>query len=375
MTKVKAFMVLFLTLVLVKFSFAQEKVDLESLKESLKQSIKKDLEENIKNALGFSVYLQAGYTYKLGNSQSQNIDLRPFDTAGNSINLDLAQLSFSKEASKDSVGYKVKTSMGETAKYIHSNGLGTNEFFDLTEAYVDYVADLGSGLKIRVGKFATFIGAEVIEAIDNPNFSRSLLFYYAIPFTHTGVMLGYPLSDKFNLNFYIVNGWDNTEDNNKSKTLGLSASYNPSETFSLTTNFIYGPEQPTNNRDNRFLVDLISTIKPMKNLSILLNADYGIEENIGLNGGDADWKGISAILKYEFNDNISLALRGEYFKDTDGVRTGVSQSVKEFTITPEFKLKSGLIVRPEYRHDWSSQNVFSSEKNQDTVAISFMYRW
>jgi hypothetical protein len=30
----------------------------------------------------------------------------------------------------------------------------------------------------------TYFGAEVIEAIDNPNYSRSFLFNYAIPFTH-----------------------------------------------------------------------------------------------------------------------------------------------------------------------------------------------
>ncbi|MCX7770184.1 MAG: porin [Proteobacteria bacterium] len=368
--------------VLVTISFAQEKVDVENLKESIKQSVKKDILNDVKNYLGLSLYVQASYTYNFENYQSQSNDLRVFDNKSNSFLIDLAQIIFAKDAEKGSVGYKIKASMGQTAKYIHSAGLGAaGEHFDLTEAYIDYIFDKGNGIKLRAGKFATFIGAEVIEAIDNPNFSRSLLFNYAIPFTHTGLMISYPLTDKLSTSLYLVNGWDNTEDNNKSKSFGLSFGYTPSEIFSLTTNLMYGPEQNNNNSDNRFLVDLISTIKPTKKLSFIINADYGNEKGIDPNGKDADWKGIAGIVKYDFNDTFGLALRGEYFKDTDGVRTGISQEVKEITVTPELRLSSGLIIRPEYRHDWSTKKAFNyvkgipTGKSQDTVAISFMYRW
>ena len=36
------------------------------------------------------------------------------------------------------------------------------------------------------GKFVTSAGAEVIESKDNWNYSRSLLFAYAIPYWHFG---------------------------------------------------------------------------------------------------------------------------------------------------------------------------------------------
>jgi hypothetical protein len=70
-------------------------------------------------------------------------------------------------------------------------------------------------------------------------------------------------------------------------------------------------------------------------------------------------------------------MRAEYFKDQDGVRTGTAQSLKEITITPEIRLVQGLIVRPEYRHDWSDERVFDSgnKKNQDTIALAVMYTW
>jgi maltoporin len=140
---------------------------------------------------------------------------------------------------------------------------------------------------------------------------------------------------------------------------------------------MYGPEQPSNNSNNRFLLDIVSTIAVAKNLSLILNVDYGTEEGQGLNGTDANWKGIAGIIKYDYSDKYGLAVRGEYFDDTDGVRTGTAQEVKEFTITAEIKLSSGLIIRPEYRHDWSTSNFFngSTKKSQDTIALGVMYKF
>ncbi len=123
--------------------------------------IKKSLEE-IKNYLGLSVYLEGGYTFNFRNPDSGTNEQRIFDQKANTFLLDLAQVQFSKDAPLGGVGYRLKVSAGETAKYIHAAGLGeTNDAFDLTEAYIDYAAPIGSGLKLRFGKFATYHSAEV----------------------------------------------------------------------------------------------------------------------------------------------------------------------------------------------------------------------
>lgn len=331
--------------------------------------------DSIKNALGMSLYLQAGYTYNFKNPDSQENELRVFDHKANSFTLDLAQLQFAKDAPVGGIGFKVKISAGETAKLIHSTGLGNADNpLDLTEAYISYLAPIGKGLRFDLGKFVTYHGAEVIEAKDNINYSRSLLFNYAIPFTHTGLKVCYTFSDAFNAGLHLVNGWDNTSDNNKGKTIGFNAGYTPMEQLSMVLNLMYGPEK-NNSSDNRFLFDWVGTFKPVKNMSFILNADYATEKNSGAK--DSKWSGLSGIAKYEFNDHYSLALRAEYFKDEDGVRTGTSQTLKEITLTPEIKLAQGIILRPEYRHDWSDKNVFASgsKKAQDTFALGVMYTW
>lgn len=338
--------------------------------------------EDIKNALGMSIYLQGGYTYNFADPTPEVNALRVFDQKANTILLDLAQLQFVKEPAVGGLGFKLKLSAGETAKYIHSNGLGdSNDPFDLTEAYISYTAPLGKGLRIDFGKFVTYHGAEVIEARDNPNYSRSLLFNYAIPFTHTGLKVSYPITDQVTASLHLVNGWDVTDDNNKGKTVGLSVGVTPLEQLSTTLNLMYGPEKPDNNHDQRLLLDWVGTVKPMKDLSFILNVDYATEQHSASDGGEAKWYGWAIIAKYDFSDWFGIAMRGEYFNDQDGVRTGTAQRAKEITFTPQFTVAKNLLVRPEYRHDWSNISVYPSstsgntKKSQDTIALGVMYTW
>ncbi len=239
----------------------------------------KTLVTEIKNYLGLSIYLQGGYTYNFRRPDSGINEQRIFDREDNSFLIDLAQIQFAKEAPVGGVGYKLKLSAGETAKFIHSAGLGQpGDEFDLTEAYIDYRAPLGSGLGLRFGKFATYHGAEVIEARDNYNYSRGFLFNFAVPFTHTGLMAEYTFSKALTANLYLVNGWDNTNDNNKGKTLGARFVVTPIEPFTMNFGFMYGPEQADNSSHNRFLFDWVAAFKATEKLTFMVNTDYAREE-------------------------------------------------------------------------------------------------
>ncbi len=367
--------------------------------------------DDLKKALGLSVYLQTGYTYNgdagaIGGEEEQN-DLRVFDHKANSFTLDLAQIVFQKDPAPGNVGYKLKLSAGETAKWIHSRGLsgaaldkpqsgeGTDSF-DVTEAYVSYTAAVGKGLRFDFGKYVTYHGAEVIEAIDNPNYSRSFLFNYAIPFTHTGVKVSYPFADTLTATFHVVNGWDNSTDNNKAKSYMLNLSYAPVEAISAVVNFMTGAEQDetlyaapapgltgSSSSNRRNLLDVVATIKPVKPLSIILNIDNGREQNVPAallpsgESGPAQWKGVAGIVKYDLSDMHSVAARGEVFNDKDGFRTGTAQRLKEVTLTWEIRLNGGLVLRPEYRHDSSDVASFDNgtKSSQNTLALGAMYRW
>ncbi len=75
--------------------------------------------DDLKKALGLSIYLQGGYMYNgnagtVGGESEQN-DFRVFDHKANSFTLDPAQIVFVKDPALGNAGYKLKLSAGETA--------------------------------------------------------------------------------------------------------------------------------------------------------------------------------------------------------------------------------------------------------------------
>ena len=346
--------------------------------------------DEMKKALGLSIYVQTGYTYNGNASSLTNVpgdpssenNLRGYDHKANSFGLDLAEIMFAKDPAESVIGYKVKVSAGETAKLIHATGLGTQptgtanpESFDITEAYISYTAPIGKGLRFDMGKMVTYVGAETVEAIDSPNYSRSFLFVFAEPTTHTGVKASYVFSDNVNASIHILNGWDNATDNNTGKCFGTSINVSVGDPFSAYINYMQGPESDNNNHDQRSLIDLVATIRPIKPFALILNYDNGKQDNSG--AASVKWSGISGIVKYDINDTYSISVRGESFDDKDGFRTGTAQKLTEVTVTPEIRLAGGLVVRPEYRHDSSDKQSFDNgtKKSQDTIALNAMYRW
>jgi hypothetical protein len=280
----------------------------------------------------------------------------------------MAELNFEKPISKDSpVGFRVDLDYGQDAKLIHANGLGNaNDEFDLEQAYVQifvpFTLPFMNELRFKIGKFATLHGAEVIESVDNWNFSRSYLFSYAIPFTHTGVRAYYKPFANLPVDAWIgiVNGWDNVVDNNRAKTLEGQLSYYPTDRLSFSVGGMFGPERANSNKDFRDVIDVVATYKVTDKLTLKANYDYGWERNgatalpasgttltyTGLADKDATWQGMAFYAKYDIYDWWSLAGRAEYFNDAQGVRTGVFVNnnginhlgLFEYTFTSEFQI-------------------------------------
>lgn len=322
-------------------------------------------------------------------------NLRVFDTEANAFTLQMAQLSIEKAASHESpIGFGVVLDYGQDAKLIHSNGLGNpGDEFDLQEAYgeimVPRTLPWAETLSLKAGKFVTLMGAEVIESMDNWNFSRSYLFGYAIPFTHTGLRAYYRPSAclPFDFTFGVVNGWDQVTDLNKAKSLEAQMNITPCDNLTLTVGGMYGAERADSDKDTRNLLDVILTYQPTERLTLKANYDYGWEENgtsafAGyMDQKDASWDGLALYAKYDLYDWWSLAGRAEVFHDRNGVRTGFLTDpampindlyLFEYTLTSEWRLFEHMICRLEYRYDKASGQAFTKDKgtanNQSTIA-------
>jgi hypothetical protein len=199
-------------------------------------------------------FTSASISYNANVPDSRKNQMRVFDTDDNSFKIDVIELSLQKLAvNPGDVGFCFHLTAGSSvAKVARSSGLDIGDL-DFHQMYVRHIANAGRGLTMDVGKFVTPLGYEIIEGYDgyNDNATHSFLFGYAIPFTHTGVRMAYPFSDAVAGTIMVVNGWDNSIDNNRSKSIGGQLAVTPAAGLSMYANYIYGPEQNDNNSNNR----------------------------------------------------------------------------------------------------------------------------
>jgi hypothetical protein len=68
-------------------------------------------------------------------------------------------------------------------------------------------------------------------------------------------------------------------------------------------------------------------------------------------------RGIGAYARYQFTGATALGVRYERLDD-EGLFGGIDQVLHEATVTAEYKLADGFLVRAEYRRDWSNELFF-----------------
>jgi hypothetical protein len=286
---------------------------------------------------------------------------RAFDGPSQQLSLNMIELIFDKppDANNSRLGYHLAFGFGNAMNVVNGTDPGGLAFAQyIKEGYLSYLAPVGKGLDIDFGKFVTQHGAEVIESKDNWNYSRGLLFTYAIPYYHFGLRTKYTFSDKYNVSAYLVNGWNNIVDNNTGKTLGLQFGWNPSKKVNVVQNYMVGPEETNNNSNIRQLWDTVVTYSPTSRLSLMWNYDYGRGDRMLGVANPVFWTGIAGYVRYAFNDRYAIATRYEYFNDHNGFTTGTAQHLNEFTSTFERKINGALITRLEFRRDMSNRDSF-----------------
>ena len=336
--------------------------------------------------ISWNAFVSTSYSFNTNHPDSGTNGYRVFDFDDRTWKLDVAELVVQKAASNPGdAGFRIDLEAGSSIPKIEASaGLfrdddGKAEDFDLQQAYVSWIAPVGRGIRFDLGKWVTPAGAEVIEGYDgwNNNFSRGLLFGYAIPFTHTGLKMSVPLSDSVSMWAMATNGWDVAKDNNDDQTFGLGTSLaaGPVSFYAL---WMGGPERADSN-DRRDLIDVVATVKMGDAVTFTVNGDWAREENGAGDDEDAEWRGIAAYLRCQMGSSFAMNFRAEHFDDRDGVRTGTVQKIWEVTLTPELALTDRMLLRFDLRYDRSNENVFDDDgdasRKQMTIALNALYHF
>ncbi len=332
------------------------------------------------SGISASGYIDTSYNYLSGSGQfTGGAANRVYDRERNSFTINMVDLTVSSLPAAG-FGGLVNLNFGADANVNAPAGTGSVDEFDIQAAYLSYAS---SPLTVIAGKYVTLAGAEVIKSPANFNASRSILFGFAIPFTHTGVRASYAVGDKLTLVAGVNNGWDVFKDSASEarKTLELGLSATPITPLTIAAVTYVGKEPGAAGvAGTRTLYDVVATFTVSQALSFAINYDNASQEDAVTVGTKAEWSGVAGYVNFKFSDQWRIALRGETFEDTHGFRTGVVQTWDETTLTVAYMPSANVELRGEVRADKSDQASFQqtdgpAEDSQNSVGLQAIYKF
>jgi Putative beta-barrel porin-2, OmpL-like. bbp2 len=367
----------------------------------------------------FNGYVAASYMYQFNNPSDPIYanSANQFNIDHNTFNLDGAKIEIMRPATNPGdAGFQIDLLFGANSGVLDGirtaptpdnpfpSGplFGANNGLYVQDLYVSYNWD---NVLFKFGQWETLLGYEVIDSVANRNVTQGLLFTYAIPLVHTGIQASGKIggSDSaFGWAAAYTNGWNNPVDTNDNKGVLGQLNYS-SSAFSTALSGYWGADRNTGftgqevgSADQAVVLDWTATLTANDLLTFWANADWGIQKDVHFVTGpqtgttkDAVWYGLALGTQFTFTEKTSLAVRGEWLRDTAGYRivAGNNTSAYSLTGTLAYKLTPNLLTRLEARYDGlttngSSDNFFfpkgntsgaSSNDLQGLVQVAYIF--
>jgi len=360
--------------------------------------------------LGLDTYYAYNFNHPVGRVNL----LRAYDVLSNEFSLNQASVIFDHPtdvASGRRWGGRLDLQFGQATDTLQGNP--SNEprpeiYRNIFQAYGSYMIPLGHGLSVDFGKWGSSLGIEGNYTKDQMNYSRSYWFDF-LPFYHMGLRASFPANDRLSLNYWVVNGTNQVEATNgfKDQLFGFVAK--PWNSVTWTVNYYFGQEHPDRTPstncgvipvqpglcftairpapDGRtHIFDSYATWKATPKLTFAVEGDYFIqrlwrEAAPGRSSAPSHVDGGAAYIQYQLTPRMALASRAEYLSDTGGLFSGITQALKENTVTFDYKVADGFLMRYEWRRDFSNQPTFLSDvqgvlsKDQNTATVGLIWWW
>ena len=361
-----------------------------------------------------SLGLDGYYAYNFSHPVGRVNLLRAYDVLSNEFSLNQASVIFDHPPDLDAGrrwGGRLDLQFGQATDTLQGNP--SNEprpdiYRNIFQAYGTYVIPLGNGINVDFGKWSSSLGIEGNYTKDQINYSRSYWFNF-LPFYHMGLRASIPVTNRFSVNYWAVNGTNQVEATNgfKDQLFGFTAK--PLKTVTWTTNYYLGQEHPDRAvvttpgpipvqpglnfqairpaPDGRtHILDSYATWQATPKLTVAIEGDYVIQRlwrdaAPGRSSAPSHTDGACAYIRYQFTPRVAVATRAEYLSDRGGLFSGITQDLKENTVTFDYLLLNGFLMRYEWRRDYSNQPTFLSDvqgvlsKQQNTATVGLVWWW
>jgi hypothetical protein len=282
--------------------------------------------------------------------------LTSFTNSHNSFELGMASIEASHKMGQGSVF--VDLGFGKRAAQFTYNDQPTT--FMIKQ--LNFTYEFSDKFKIIAGSFGTHIGYELLDAVDNKNYSMSYAFTYG-PFFNTGIKAQYT-TGKVSFMAGVSNPTDfktTIEAGSSQKTVIGQIAY-AGDTGSAFFNVTSGSSNPSSD-ENKTQFDFVGTKKLGESFSLGFNGTYALTYNGASSTLDGEWFSLVGYASLDVKESLSVAYRLEYLdatKATIGLGLLAGTKVVGNTISLNYKVGK-LTIIPEFRVDTASNDIFSNK--------------
>jgi hypothetical protein len=294
----------------------------------------------------------AYYRYNFQNAKDSGYtnSYTSFTNSQNSFELGMASLKAEYAIGK--VDAVADLGFGRRAQEFSYSDNGT--LAAIKQAYISYAPS--DKVKFTMGKWATHVGYEVLDAYLNRNYSMDYMFSYG-PFSHTGIKMDVTANNNFGFMVGVANPSDMvTASFAKKFFLAQIHLASTNEKINGYINYVGGKDM-TDVVNNQ--IDAVVTGTVSDKFSVGYNGTVKFAKPSG--GNSNSWWGSAIYLNYDPTSIFGLTARGEYFSDEKAV-AGFGTNIFDFTLSGNIRIDN-LTIIPEFRVDAAKDPIFF--KNSD----------
>lgn len=302
----------------------------------------------------FTGSVDAYYRFNFNDPPAGTNNYTSFTNSKNSFELGMASIRVDHTVGK--VSATADVGFGRRAQEFSYNDIGST-LTAVKQAFVSYAAS--DKVKLTLGKWATHVGYELLDAYANRNYSMSYGFSYG-PFFHTGIKADISLGGKTALMLGVANPTDYVSAPNSVKVfIAQFSTGSANDKLKAYLNFQGGTGL------TQFNLVVTGVLSDRFNIAYdgsLQSTRQGTE--------NSSWKSHALYLNYDPVKNFGLTLRADYFDDRKlAPLLGNARKVFAATLSGNIRVDN-LSIIPELRLDNASGDTFTKGNGTATKSTA-----
>ena len=258
-------------------------------------------------------------------------------------------------------------------------------------AFPQFYGELAyKSVKVKVGHFISPVGYFTVDTTQNFFNTLPYTYQYGEPFTHTGMLATWTIDEQLSVGSGFTRGWDGFNRTNPltSPNLGylgtINWTFNKENKSSLAFVTCWSNEAGGQGGTftSRYHQTLVATLNLTEKLTYVGQSDFSVQDAAASRTiGSARWYGFNQYLFQKLNDQWSLGINFEWFRDESGFRVGgllptngpdsklrglplnrnsYAGNFYQVTTGPKWQATKNMSIRPNVRVDWFDGDVRNS---------------